>query len=746
MDGNMSATVASGDVLDVREIHVHQALSSLFDVTLTVLSDNPDIDFEAVIGQDASFTLHGRVAGVNQLRTWSGVAAEMHQIRVETAGLSTYHLRLVPTLWLTTHRRNHRMFQMKSELDIVELLLGEWGIEYDKRITGTYKKRKYRVQYGETDYVFLSRMLEDAGITFYFEEQGGATRLVLADAPQKNDLRTPPIAFRDEPTVADREHVTSTRVGRRVRPGKYTMRDVDYRRPASYPLLTTAAGAAGVEQRLERFHYTPGAFLFESDKGGDTPTADDRGQHRTDEAEGQKLAQKRLAANRGDALTASFAANVIDLWPGVVMTVLDHPHRALGDGRRLLVTESRIDAVRNADLHCHVEVRSADAPYHPELKSPKPKAHGVESAVVVGPAGEEIHADEFGRVRVQFHWDREGAMNEKSSCWIPVSQPWGGAGYGGTNLPRVGQEVLVDFLGGDPDRPMITGRVYTNLQKTPYKLPANKTQSGWKSNSSPTTGGYNELMFEDAAGQELLRMQAEKDLHKLVKHDEAVVIGNDRTKQIGRDDTHDTGRNRKRSVGNDEAVDVGNDEARSVANDRTRSVGNDEAVSVGNDRSKTIGGNEDTQIAGNQSRAIGGNHSSDIGGDQKGNVGGSKLLDVAKTLLQNVGIASNEGVGVSKSLEVGQTYSIKVGKAISTQVGETSTEEVGKSMTVAVGEVYELTCGASTIHVDSGGNVTISATKIQLVASGPILLKSGGVVEVQAASTVKVQGGTVDIN
>src|SRR5262249_27236655 len=145
---------------------------------------------------------------------------------------------------------------------------------------------------------------------------------------------------------------------------------------------------------------------------------------------------------------------------------------------------------------------SGDERYRPELVTPKPRAHGVESATVVGPPGEEIHVDEFGRVRVQFHWDREGNWDSDSSCWIHGTEPWGGSGLGGTNLPAIGQEAIVAFLGGDPDRPVITGRVYTNPQKTPYTLPANKTQSGWKSNTSPTNGGYNELMFEDKAGQE----------------------------------------------------------------------------------------------------------------------------------------------------------------------------------------------------------------------------------------------------
>jgi type VI secretion system secreted protein VgrG len=279
------------------------------------------------------------------------------------------------------------MFQMQTEIEIVEALLGEWGIDHEKKITQPYKKRKYRVQYGESDYVFLSRMLEDAGITFYFEEREGKSVLILADAPQANEARTPPLAFRDDPSVADREHVTAVRVGRKVRPGKYTMRDVDYRRPANYPLVSSATLGDGVEQKLERFHYTPGAFLFESDKGDETPFADDHGKHRTDETEAQTLTKKRLAAKRGDALTCTFSTNVADLWPGTVMKMLDHPHQALGDDKTHLVTTSQIDGVRDEDFVHHIEARSAEAPYHPEVRTDKPRVQGVETATVVGPRG-----------------------------------------------------------------------------------------------------------------------------------------------------------------------------------------------------------------------------------------------------------------------------------------------------------------------------------------------------------------------
>jgi type VI secretion system secreted protein VgrG len=676
---NLAVTIASGDALDVRDFSVHEAMSSLFTVTLTCVAENPDIDFEAVVGKEASFTLHGRVGGGMGARTWTGICDELHLLAVEEAGLSTYHVRIVPSLWLATQRRNHRMFQQLSELEIVEKILGEWGIEPEKRLTATYKKRKYRVQYGESDYAFVSRMLEDAGISFHFTEADGATKLVLSDAPQKNEARAPKIAFIDEPTVADKEHVTAVRVGRRVRPGRYTLRDHDYRRPPSYKLMASAAAAGGnVEDRLERFHYTPGAFLFESETLEDSPHADDKGRHRADEGEGEKLAEKRLAAKRGSATTTSFQTNVIDLSPGVVMSMLDHPRRDLGPDERLLVVESSLHGARDQEFVQHVEAQRASVPYRPKLTTKKPRVQGVESATVVGPPGEEIHTDEFGRVRVHFHWDRESKMDDNSSCWIHVSQPWGGAGFGGVNLPRVGQEVLVDFLGGDPDRPVIVGRLYTNVQKVPYKLPANKTQSGWKSNSTNQTGGYNELMFEDAAGNELVRMQAERDMHKLVKHDEQHTVGNN----------------------------------------RTRVVHNDESVTIGNDRTKTVKRNEDLTVGQNLTKSVIANERETTG--------------VNRTI--TVGVNRTAQIGAVDSTMVGQTYVVAISPP-----GEGAPEPTVHEM--RNDRIAFTTPGGASIVLE-GDKVTISASTILVTASSTATMTGqSGLNLSSAGGDVKIDGG-----
>ena len=628
MSANQEVTISSSDQLDVREFSVHQSMSSPFTVTVTALCRNADIDFEAVIGNEASFTLRGRSAD-GAPRVWRGICSELHQLGVEEQGLSTYHLRIVPRMWAASQRRNHRIFQLKTELDIVLQILEEWGVEVEKKIEQQYKTRKYRVQYGETDYVFLSRMLEEAGISFYFADKDGKTVCVLSDAPQHNDERALPIAFRDQPSVADKEHVTAVRVSRHVRPGKVTLRDHDYRKPADYALSGSAA-SGGVEEKLESFHYVPGAFLFESDKGEPTPAADDKGMHRPNEAEGAKLAEKRLHAARSDASVASFHTNVIDLAPGTVMRVLDHPQRELGDTRKLLVLESRIDGRANEELSHYCEVRSADQPYNPPLHQSKPQVSGVESATVVGPGGEEIHTDEFGRVRVQFHWDREGQRDENSSCWIHVSQPWSGAGFGGSNLPRIGQEVIVDFLGGDPDRPVITGRVFNNLQKTPYKLPANKTQSGWKTNSSPSNGGYNELMFEDKAGGELLRMRAEKDMASRINNDKQTSVGRHRSDAVG---------------GNDKET-VSGDQSHNVDGGKTSTVGKDEMSSIMGNLTSLTGGARALQTTGaSTSQALSHQITSEQGttisvGQSMIYIGPDSIVIQSPTLLLNPGASA----------------------------------------------------------------------------------------------------------
>jgi len=478
---NVTVRVATGDALDVREFTVQERLSEPFDVRITAICTNSNVDFDAVIGAPARFEIAGRWTSDGGPRFWSGLCASIELVDVEDDGASTYALHLAPSLWLLSQRRNYRVFQDKSELDIVLEVLGEWSIS-PRVECGAYTPRRYRVQYGETDLAFVHRLLEDIGVTYHFEPAGDDTRLVIVDAPNR---RKPALSlpFISSPGAhIDSKCVTKVHTRRRVRPGRYTQSDVDYRKPLSYPLAASSQAGLAVEGRLERYHHNYGSFLWKGGVGG-TPHADDRGPARSNEGEGAKQVQKRLDAKRGDHRVCAFSTWWHGVEPGMVMTIADHPRDELGAPLLIVASTLRGD-IQGEWLH-ECEARYADVDYRPPLVTPKPTTRGIESATVTGPVGEEIHTDEFGRVRLYFHWDREGAADETSSCWVPVSQPWAGAGFGAISLPRVGQEVVVDFLGADPDRPIVLGRVFTTTTPPPYKLPDYKMVSGLRSESYP---------------------------------------------------------------------------------------------------------------------------------------------------------------------------------------------------------------------------------------------------------------------
>ncbi len=594
---HLEVVVETGDRLAVRHFQVRESLHDLFRVELEVETHDRDLDLEALIGAGARFSLQ-RAEGLPR-RSWEGLITSCEHLEIADDVIASYRLVIHPTLWLLTQRRNYRIFQQSSDPDIALKVLADWGLTplraYDDDL---YPGRKYRVQYAESDFAFVRRLLEDAGITFMFTEHEGKTRLSLSDAPHRASVRPVPVHYENRPSgELLKEVATAVRVRRTLRPGRYTQRDVDYRRPPEFPLMAHASGGSELEHRLERFHHNYGAFLFSAAGDDASPVADDRGAARTDLVVGERQVARRLAAKRTEARRCHFVTTAHDLAPGVVFSFGAHPRRDLSESERLLVIAGELRGSAIGDWTHEVESCFASEPYHPPLSTPKPRTHGVESATVVGPDHDDIHTDEFGRVRVHFHWDREGRHDPDASCWIPVSQPWGGAGFGGVNIPRVGQEVLVDFLGADPDRPVITGRVFTKTNPVPYKLPEHRTVSGLRSRSanrmvmgasdgntaptggaplrvpqaplpgampsgsglpmdparlqqtldeelfgalSPNAGTHrwpgSELTMDDRLGRELVYLQAERDMSTVIKDSATTVVGNRRCTRIGTDD------------------------------------------------------------------------------------------------------------------------------------------------------------------------------------------------------------------
>ena len=539
---------ASGeDSLRVRRFTVRESMSEPFEVSVVAISDKHDIDLESLVGKAASFYIDNGVGGL-PARLWTGVVSYMELIHPEvdlarSEGRSTYALRLVPELWLLGQRVNHRIFQHLSLLEIAEKLLTEWAITPNKSLADTYPKHEYVVQYGETDLAFFERICQQAGISYFFTfDEDNKSELTLADAPHAREARSgPPIDYLDNvPRDPGVEYVTQVALTHAVRPGRTTFRDHDFRRPPDFPLFAEAPPAKDPESFYEQYHYLPGGFLVDLDKKeGDTPVADGQSTARHDPKNGEARATRALLGSRQKRERVRFRTSALDLSPGVVFSIQGHGHPSLAPAKKLLVTTFTLEGTAHDEWTLEGEAVSCERPFRPALLREKPRIKGVQSAVVVGPKSDggkpaEIYTDEFGRVRVQFHWDREGKYDDKSSCWLRVSQSWAGVGFGTVHIPRIGQEVLVGFLDGDPDAPLVVGRVYNGVSsQVPYKLPVADTRSTWKSKSTPGSTGFNEILFDDLKGSELVYVQAQHDLQKLVKQSETERTGKNRTFVVG---------------------------------------------------------------------------------------------------------------------------------------------------------------------------------------------------------------------
>jgi len=695
---------ASGETsLSVRKFTVREAVSELFTITIIARSTSPSIDLESIVGQPVSFRVvsgfvHARMGGA---RLWSGIVQSIEQVQAVTPQpgaieLSTYCIQIVPTLWLLTQRRNYRIYQHLSIPDIIDKLLGEWNIDPVWRIDrGKYPKLEYKVQYGESDFAFLSRLLEEAGIAYTFpDDDAKGSQVWFADKLEGNSPRPGgPLPYVDNPNQeSEREFVSKVRLSHDVRPGAFTIRDHDFRNP-SFKLFGEAPKAGAPEDKYEQYQYEPGGFLIETGKGGGTPVADDKGVARHDQPFGAKRAKERLEASRTGRRTVALETNTIDLWPGQIFTIDRHPHPEITADARLLVTEFRAEGTPEGEWTMSSRAVFTDVPYRPSVDTPKPKVEGVQTAVVVGPAGQEIHTDEFGRVRVQFPWDREGKLDDGSSCWIRVSQGWAGTGYGMIVIPRIGQEVLVGFYAGDPDRPVIVGRVFNAKQAVPYKLPDHKTRSTWKSDSSLGSGGFNEIMFEDLRGKELVWIQAQKNLRKLVKNDEFITVGHNRQKLVKNNETEYTGV------------------------DRVEVTGHDRTEITGNDRTTIIGAHSFKLVMADEMERTNGKLVTYIGDDQH--------IVVKQTRRERVEGNSHFHVEGKRNEKIDGSVSVIVGKDRHEKVKENHALEVGKEIHVKAGSALVLEAVQDLTLKGPGGFVRIDASGVTIKGT-LIRINSGG--------------------
>lgn len=477
-------------------------------------------------------------------------------------------------------KQDYRIFQRKTTPEMVQEVLGKYGFELRLELSKSYRSWEYCVQYRETDANFVMRMLEHEGIWFWFDHKAGSHTLVITD---DIGLASPAPGCASLPFhgagqgMPNEDFIHDWNAAGAVTSGHYAARDYSFKE-ASALLDTQQQKPAGHSfSNLEVFDYPGGYYQV---------------------GEGDAYAQVRMDELHSPHHRCTGNAAARGIAPGRLFSLAQHPQAQHNKEYLILACDYTFQAndyeadssttpfVMDIGVHAH----PSSQPYRPARVTNKPISQGPDTAVVTGPAGKEIHTDEFGRVTVQFQWDRYGKKDENSSCWIRVSHPWAGTGFGGVHVPRIGQEVLVDYLNGDPDRPLITNRVYNNLQPHPWGLPANATQSGFLTRSTPngTVDDANAFRFEDKIGAEQIWIHAQRNQDIEVEHDETHWVGNDRSKTIDREETVHVKRDRKETVDHNETISIGDN--------RTEDVGKNETISIGKNQTRDIGGHKKETI------------------------------------------------------------------------------------------------------------------------------------------------------
>jgi type VI secretion system secreted protein VgrG len=672
-------TPLGADKLLLRSVRGEERISGLFQFFLEMQSEEKSLDFSKIVGKSATVAM--KLAD-GTTRYVNGIVGRFVQAGSD-AKLATYYAELHPWLWLMTMSADCRIWQNKSVKDIVTGLFTELGFtDYKDSCTGTYTPLEYCVQYNETAFAFVSRLLESAGIFYFFTHEDGKHTLVLGDDSS---------AFADCAGAAKVQYggygnwkqqnvVSGCTIEEMVIPGKYAVDDFGFETPST-DLMGTADSTVATNGSKRRIYEFPGGF----DK---KDAAEGLSKLRLEEREAP---QKSL---RGESFTPAFTAGG--------KTTLEKHYRDDVNAAYVLLRVSH--AGTNDEYTNSFEAFPATLAYRPPRVTRKPAIAGTQTAIVVGKSGEEIWTDKYGRVKVQFHWDQLGKNDENSSCWIRVAHGWAGKSWGQMFLPRIGQEVVVTFLNGDPDRPLITGSVYNAEQTVPYTLPTDQTKSTIKSNVSKGGEGFNEIRFEDKKDSEEIFIQAQKDAN--------VVIKNNETRKVGFD-KKDKG-NQTVDIYQDRTVtlDQGNDKLQVKTGNRTL------LVDTGND-TYTVAGTRDVKVTKKET------HTNEDEFVQK--------------------VTKNYTLTIDGDLAITVT-----GKVTFKSTGDMLLQSTGKLDAKATGDLsttgMNITNKATTDLKNEAMNVTNKAS-VNLNNEGAMVAsKASGMHNVEASGILTVKGSLVKIN
>ena len=649
-----------GEELKVYEFKGEETISRLFHYHLTLVSENAALDFEKIVGKPAVLTFYDNEK--KEERHVNGIIGRFVQTD-DGNRYTTYNALLVPQVWNMQFHHDCRIFQQKTIQQIIKEVLDSAGIPaegYKFTLQGTYKPRDYCVQYRESDLNFIQRLMEQEGMLYFFEHTKEGHVLHIADHLSSHQpIASPDKIIYNPPSgsVPSEESVFPFIYSEEIRPGAVAITDYDFTKPS---LNLMSSKQYEKDKALEIYDY-PGEYV--------------------EQAEGARYANLQMESWQVARKKGHGEADVMRLTAGYKFSLEAHPRSEFN--KEYLLTRVIFYAKQpgvvgergggagdfNAEFHCI----PADVQFRPMAITPKPVVEGIQTAIVVGPAGEEIFTDEHGRVKVQFHWDRVGKKDDKSSCWIRVSQTWAGQSWGTIHIPRIGHEVIVDFIEGDPDRPLITGRVYHGTNVPPYPLPDEKNKSGIKSNSTIGGAGYNEMIFDDTKGSELIRFHGQKDW-----------------------DIH-------------------------IKNNKTQMIGHNERLTVMNFRDKVVGVN--------QTESIGVNKTISVGKDHNENIGSNYIQGIGNNVTINIGKNSYETIGKDHTEEVGQNRTLRVAKDETIEIGDDSSKTVKKKTVINSGDEITLKCGKSSIVMKKDGKIQIQGKDILIKGSGNITIKGKKIAE-----------------
>lgn len=714
-------TPLDADLLLVHRMYGSEALSKPFQLTLELLSPYDQLELKQLVGQPVLLTM---LTAADE-RHFHGFVQEFSRTGSD-GGLATYQAQLAPWFSFLDYASNCRVFQDLSVLEITQEVFSKYGQLADYRVdlvSGRYPKLPYCVQYNESDFTFVSRLLEDAGIYYSFEHSESGHKLVLADdstqcQPLAGDAT---VRFQPNQELQASDVLDDWRPRRRVGPSVHSIKSFDFKQPRN-PLAVELKNDAprGTLPQFERYAYD-GAASYGNSSVGEQLTA-----VRAEEAGWQtKLFEgagttRELVAGRYFDLAGHFEHEGDDPTEHRFMAL-----RVSHDARNNF--SSDFGEAQDCMYRVEVSALRRKIPYRPLRDTARPRMPGPQTATVVGPKGEEIWHDKFGRVKLQFHWDRLGQFNDQSSCWVRVASPWAGSGMGGVSAPRVGQEVVVDFLDGNPDRPIITGRVY-NADNMP---PFGQEVSGMRS-KTVRGGGFNEVTMHDTGGSELLNMHAQRDMAVTVLNDHNSTVNNNKATKVAVNHSLNVGANQDISVGGNRGATVTGNDTRTVTGTSTATV-------TGAVTQTYQAGQKRTITAAGYNENITGDYGSSLVGNYSGSTSGNWKRDITGTLTHTV-------IGaVSDTMHAGREVSV-TGTDKRTVAGPVEDGNTGPRLLSVTGNMQHEVSGTHTVY--SGSDQTIaSGSKVDLVVGGAgISIDAGEITITAGGSIIKINGGGVSIN